>query len=158
MDNDFNLLEISTEKMHVDFPYTPGFLSYTELPPAMKAVQGLSEYDVLMVNGHGLAHPRGFGLASHLGLKLDKPTIGVAKRLLVGKPLKKEARTTKIMFEDKVVGIKIISPTKSPIYVSIGHMITLESCVEIVKDFFLDHTLPEPLTAAHRYSRESKNN
>jgi deoxyribonuclease V len=115
----------------------------------LKALQGLSGYDVLMVNGHGLAHPRGFGLASHIGVETGKPTIGVARRLLCGEPDDPDAEETPIRHGGKVIGAKMTSPTGSPVYVSVGHMITLEACVELVDACFLDHSLPEPLMAAH---------
>lgn len=152
MDESLDVLEVSTAETRVEFPYVPGFFSYRELRPAMKALHGLSGYDVLMVNGHGLAHPRGFGLASHIGVELKKPTIGVARRLLCGELDDPDADETLIKYSGKVIGAKITSPTGSPVYVSVGHLITLESCVEIADAYFLDHSLPEPLMAAHRYA------
>ena len=152
MDESLDVLEVSTAETRVEFPYVPGFFSYRELRPAMKALHGLSGYDVLMVNGHGLAHPRGFGLASHIGVELKKPTIGVARRLLCGELDDPDADETLIKHSGKVIGAKITSPTGSPVYVSVGHLITLESCVEIADAYFLDHSLPEPLMAAHRYA------
>jgi len=152
MDESLDVLEVSTAETRVEFPYVPGFFSYRELRPAMKALHGLSGYDVLMVNGHGLAHPRGFGLASHIGVELKKPTIGVARRLLCGELDDPDAHETLIRHSGKVIGAKMTSPTGSPVYVSVGHLITLESCVEIADAYFLDHSLPEPLMAAHRYA------
>lgn len=152
MDEGLEVVEVSTAETRVEFPYVPGFFSYRELRPAMKAIQGLSDYDVLMVNGHGLAHPRGFGLASHIGVEINKPTMGVARRLLCGVLDDPDAEETPIRHGGKVIGAKMASPTGSPVYVSVGHLITLESCVEIVDAYFLDHSLPEPLAAAHRYA------
>lgn len=152
MDESLDVLEVSTAETRVEFPYVPGFFSYRELRPAMKALHGLSDYDVLMVNGHGLAHPRGFGLASHNGVELKRPTIVVARRLLCGELDDPDADETLIKYSGKVIGAKMTSPTGSPVYVSVGHLITLGSCVEIVDAYFLDHSLPEPLAAAHRYS------
>jgi deoxyribonuclease V len=152
MDESLDVLEVSTAETRVEFPYVPGFFSYRELRPAMKALHGLSGYDVLMVNGHGLAHPRGFGLASHIGVELKKPTIGVARKLLCGELDDPDADETPIRHSGKVIGAKMTSPPGSPVYVSVGHLITLESCVEIADAYFLDHSLPEPLMAAHRYA------
>jgi deoxyribonuclease V len=152
MDESLEVLELSTAETRVEFPYVPGFFSYRELRPAVNALQGLSGYDVLMVNGHGLAHPRGFGLASQIGVELKKPTIGVARRLLCGELEDPGADETLIKHGGKVIGAKMTSPTGSPVYVSVGHLITLGSCVEIVDAYFLDHSLPEPLAAAHSYS------
>ena len=154
MDENLGVLEVSTGMMHVEFPYVPGLFSYRELRPALKALNGLSRYDVLMVNGHGLAHPRGFGLASHIGIEIKKPTIGVAKRLLYGELDDPNADETFITKNDKVIGVKMTAPTESPVYISVGHLITLKSCVDIVGAYFLDHSLPEPLAAAHRYAND----
>jgi deoxyribonuclease V len=152
MDECLDVVEVSTAETRVEFPYVPGFFSYRELRPALKALRGLSDYDVLMVNGHGLAHPRGFGLASHVGVETNKPTIGVARRLLCGEPDDLDAEETLIRHGGKVIGAKMASPTGSPIYVSVGHLITLEACVELVDACFLDHSLPEPLASAHIYA------
>ncbi len=149
MDECLDVVEVSTAETRVEFPYVPGFFSYRELRPALKALQGLSGYDVLMVNGHGLAHPRGFGLASHIGIETNKPTIGIARRLLCGELDDHDAEETPIRQRGKVIGVKMNSPTGSPIYVSVGHMITLGACLELVDAFFRDHSLPEPLMAAH---------
>lgn len=152
MDESLDVLEVSTAETRVDFPYVPGFFSYRELRPAMKALQGLSDYDVLMVNGHGLAHLRGFGLASHIGVETNKPTIGVARRLLCGELDDPDAEETPIRHNGEVIGAKMTSPTGSPVYVSVGHLITLEACIEIADACFLDHSLPEPLMAAHMHA------
>ena len=152
MDVSLDVIEVSTAETRVEFPYVPGFFSYRELRPALKALQGLSGYDVLMVNGHGLAHPRAFGLASHIGVKTGKPTMGVARRLLFGELDDPDADETLIKHGGKVIGVKMTSPTGSPVYVSVGHLITLEACVELVDACFLDHSLPEPLMAAHMHA------
>ncbi len=152
MDECLEVIEVSTAETLVEFPYVSGFFSYRELRPALKALQGLSHYDVLMVNGHGLAHPRGFGLASHIGVETNKPTMGVARRLLCGELDDPDAEETPIKHSGKVIGVKMTSPTGSPVYVSVGHLITLEACVELVDACFLDHSLPEPLMAAHMYA------
>ncbi len=152
MDDSLDVLEVSTAETRVDFPYVPGFFSYRELRPALKALQGLSGYDVLMVNGHGLAHPRGFGLASHVGVETKKPTIGVARKLLCGELDDPDAEETPIRHGGKVIGVKMTSPTGSPVYVSVGHLITLGACVELVDTCFRDHSLPEPLMAAHMHA------
>lgn len=154
MDMCLDVLEVSTAETRVTFPYVPGFFSYRELRPALKALGGLSGYDVLMVNGHGLAHPRGFGLASHVGVETRRPTIGVARRLLCGELDDPDAEETPIRYGGRVIGAKMTSPTGSPVYVSVGHLITLDACVELVDAYMLDHSLPEPLAAAHTYARD----
>jgi len=153
LDEELGLVETAGAQCIAEFPYIPGFLSYRELKPARLAVEKLTEYDVLMVNGHGLAHPRGLGLASHLGLTLGKPTVGVARRLLVGTLADPDSEETHVTLNGKVIGARLLSPTGGPMYVSVGHMISLEAAVELVMDYTLEGRLPEPLRLAHEAAR-----
>jgi deoxyribonuclease V len=153
LDEELELVETVGAQCVVDFPYVPGFLSYRELKPARMAVDKLAGYDVLMVNGHGLAHSRGFGLASHLGLALGKPTIGVARRLLVGTPVDSAADETKVLYNGRVIGARLRSPSGGHVYVSVGHMISLDTAVGLVSEYTLDGRLPEPLRVAHEAAR-----
>jgi len=153
LDEDLGLVETAGAQCVTEFPYVPGFLSYRELKPAKLAVEKLREYDALMVNGHGLAHPRGFGLASHLGLTLRKPTLGVARRLLVGELADPDSDQTHVTLGGKVIGVRLVSPTGAPVYVSVGHMISLDAAVALVQDYTLDGRLPEPLRLAHEAAR-----
>ena len=113
------------------FPYIPGFLSYREAPAIIEAFNKLeNKPDVLLVDGHGIAHPRKIGLASHVGLLLDIPTIGIAKNLLCG-----EINEDNIIIGEKVVGFKLITKEHaSPLFVSPGHKMGLKSSLEIIKD------------------------
>ncbi len=153
LDKEMELIQSSKAQTIVQFPYISGYLSYRELEPALRAVKQLKDYDVLMVNGHGLAHPRGFGLASHLGIQLDKPTLGVAKRLMVGEPLDSEAKETLIVYKNKIIGAKLQSPLYAPVYVSIGHLLSLDTCIQVVKEYTTEGRLPEPLRLAHQIAR-----
>jgi deoxyribonuclease V len=153
LDEELSLVETANAQCVAEFPYVPGFLSYRELKPARLAVERLTDYDVLMVNGHGLAHPRGFGLASHLGLTLCRPTLGVARRLLVGELVDPEADQTHVTLNGKIIGARLVSPTGAPVYVSVGHMISLDTAVELVQDYTLEGRLPEPLRLAHEAAR-----
>jgi len=105
------------------------------------------------VNGHGVAHPRGCGLASCVGLELDMPTIGVAGRWLVGDFGAEKDGWTPIMLEEKVVSARISRQGRSPIFVSTGHRISLETSIEIVRKMTLEGRLPEPLRLAHQEAR-----
>jgi deoxyribonuclease V len=154
IDKNMRLLEKSSLKTVVEFPYISSYLSYRELKPARKVVEKLGPFDVLFVNGHGLAHPRGFGLASHLGLVIGKPTIGVARKLLVGKPKFPKKESTPIIFENKIVGYKWKSPSGSSIYVSIGNLVTLEEAIRLTKKYTIKGPLPEPLRLAHIFANE----
>ena len=154
IDKNLNLLEKSCVKTIVEFPYISSYLSYRELEPAKKAIEKLGYFDVMFVNGHGLAHPRGFGLASHLGLIIGKPTIGVARKLLVGKPKNPKKESTQIIFENKIVGYKWKSPSGSSIYVSIGNLVTLEEAIRLTEKYTRKGPLPEPLRLAHILANE----
>jgi deoxyribonuclease V len=150
-------LEVIEEKFAVQrarFPYISAFRAYRELPVMMECWEKIENVpDVIIVNGHGISHPYRFGLASHFGISINKPVIGVASSLLCG-----EIKEGKIYFEGKVVGEEVVTKKGSnPIYVSPGHMISLNTSVEIVKKLLREpHKLPEPLDAAHRHANKVK--
>jgi deoxyribonuclease V len=153
LNEELELIESSCAQTFVSFPYVSGYLSYRELKPAMAAITKLRYFDVLMVNGHGLAHPRGYGLASQIGVELGRPTIGVARRLMVGQPQDPEAEETPIIYRGRIIGAKITSPNGAPVYISIGHKMTLDTCIRLVKDYTVGGRLPEPLKLAHSLSK-----
>lgn len=153
VNEELELIESSCAQTLVSFPYVSGYLSYRESKPAIAAIKKLSYFDVLMVNGHGLAHPRGYGLASQMGVELKKPTIGVARRLMIGEPQDPKALETPIIYRGRTIGAKITSPHGAPVYVSVGHMITLDTSIRLVKEYTLEGRLPEPLKLAHGLSR-----
>ena len=153
MDGGLDVREISFEAARIRFPYIPGYLMFREAPVIVRAAEKTSRFDVLIVNGHGVAHPRGCGLASCVGLELDMPTIGVAGRRLVGSLGPKKDGWTPIILEEKVVGARISRQSRSPIFVSTGHRISLETSVEIVRRMTLEGHLPEPLRLAHLEAR-----
>jgi deoxyribonuclease V len=134
-------------------PYIPGFLSYRESPAAVEAFNQLeNKPDILIVDAHGIAHPRALGMASHLGLLLDVPTIGVSRKLMVGK----SQENGKIIYNEKIVAQEVITREHArPLYVSIGHRVSLKTAVETVKKTTIQpHKLPEPLHLAHRYANK----
>jgi deoxyribonuclease V len=140
------ILEQTTITAPTTFPYIPGYLTYRELP-LIQAVahQWIHPPDVLMIDGNGILHPRGCGLASHAGLTLDLPTIGVAKNLLLG-----TLQNNRIMVNGIPLGITLRSSphAKKPLYLSPGHRISLETCKTVVQHCC--HTKhPEPLKQAH---------
>jgi len=135
-----------------EMPYIPGFLAFREGPAILQTYYDL-EYDpdVLMVDGHGIAHPLRAGLASYVGVELAKPCIGIAKSLLVG-----EIVDDKVMIGTEVRGrlVKTKEHAK-PVIVSPGHMISVDTAVEIVKKCIVQpHKLPEPLHQAHRHAEK----
>lgn len=151
------LLESRIATCEVKFPYIPTLLSFREIPSTVACIKKLKlQPDVLLADGQGIAHPYGCGFASHLGLAIGKPTIGVAKSRLIGKP-------TEIAGEDFLVQkgqiISAVVTTKEgakPVYVSVGHLISLGTAVKIVKHCARNSRIPEPLLHAHRIASEEK--
>jgi len=137
-------------------PYIPTLLSFREIPPAMAAIQKLKlQPDVFLVDAQGLAHPYRCGFASHLGLAIGKPTIGAAKSRLIGTPTEKDGRTL-LVDKGEVVGeVVTTKPGAKPIYVSIGHMVSLDTAVKIVKHCSKGR-IPEPLLQAHKSATKQR--
>ena len=137
-------------------PYIPTLLSFREIPPAMAAIKLLSRQpDLFLVDAQGLAHPYRCGFASHLGLALRKPTIGVAKSRLIGVPVKRNGETL-LLDKGEVVGAVVTTKQGAkPIYVSIGHMVSLETAVKIAKHCAKGR-IPEPTLQAHKAATQEK--
>ena len=139
----------------VQFPYIPGLLSFREVPIVLRALKQLKTIpDVVLVDGHGRAHPRRIGIASHLGVLLDMPTIGCAKSILCGNadaPAEQVGAWSPLM--DGVERIGAVVRTRvgtKPIYVSIGHRVGLERAIDIVLKCCTRYRLPETTRYAHR--------
>jgi len=158
---ELKVVESITVKGNVDFPYLPGLLSFREVPLTLKACEGLkSEPDLMMVDGQGIAHPRRMGLASHIGLFLDLPTIGCAKSHLYGKyqePGLECGESSKIIGDDgEVIGAVVRTKTGvKPLFVSTGHKIDLSDSVFWVLKCCQGYRLPEPTRLAHLVSKEN---
>ncbi|HIP92998.1 MAG TPA: endonuclease V [Desulfurobacteriaceae bacterium] len=142
----------------VNVPYIPGFLAFREAPLILSAYKKLKiKPDVLIVDGHGIAHPRKMGIAAHIGAILNIPTIGCAKKLLYGKydDLKVDAGEYVPLYDPKtneILGYVLRSRKKvSPIFVSPGNYLTSETALEIVKNCLKGYRLPEPTRLAHLY-------
>jgi deoxyribonuclease V len=149
MNRDLEIVDSASTAVDTRFPYIPGYLSFREAPGLLSAVSKVSGFDVLMVNGHGVAHPRRCGLASWVGIEINKPTIDVAKRLLVGEVGKIRGVLTPLIFGGLTVGAEVKRSEGAPIYVSVDHRIDLESAVRITWETWHRGRLPEPLRAAH---------
>lgn len=151
--NNLKLLDDESFTMETKVPYILGCLFYREGPAAVEAFHKLKRKpDVLLVDAHGVLHPRKIGMASQLGLVLNIPTIGVAKNLLVG-----EVRDNgDIFILGKKCGKKVITKEgANPLYVSPGYRVSLKTAVEIVKKCMREpHKLPEPLFLAHKIARK----
>lgn len=141
------------------FPYVPGLLSFREGPILLAAFARLqTEPDVILIDGHGRAHPRLFGIACHIGILFDKPTIGCAKSVLVGEhsePGERAGATTSLMFRDERVGVVLRTRhSVKPIYVTAGHRVSLDSAVELVKSCLDGFRIPKPTREADHYVRD----
>ena len=138
----------------VSFPYVPGLLSFRESPVALAAFEALAERpDLLIVDGHGLAHPRRFGIACHLGLLLDLPTIGCAKSILVGRaeePGPRPGDWTPLVDRGETIGAVLRTRAGvKPVYVSVGHRVSLPTAIDLVLRCGRGYRLPEPTRLAH---------
>ena len=149
-----SLVEVQGFEAPLRFPYVPGLLSFREIPPVVGALEKVETgVDALILDAQGLAHPRRMGLASHLGLFLDVPTVGCAKSRLVGsfeEPGMEKGSATDLVHRGEVVG-KVLRTREgvSPVYVSVGSGIDLRSSVELVLACCTRYRLPESTRQAH---------
>ncbi len=148
------VVEIASERQDARFPYVPGYLSFRELPAVLDAWRKLARPpDLVICDGHGRAHPRRFGLACHLGVLLDVPSIGCAKSRLCGsyrEPGQRRGAATRLLDGPEVIGRVLRTSTGTkPIFASVGHRVSLETAVRQLLRFAPRHRLPEPIRAAH---------
>ena len=150
------LIEIEHHTAHTpcSFPYVPGLFAFRELPVLLESLKQLTQTpDVVLVDGHGIAHPRRAGLACHLGVTAGIPTIGCAKNPLGGEwkmPAEERGAWTEVRMNGEVVGAAFRSRLGSPpVFISPGHMIDLPGTIELVSRLLGDRRLPEPLAQAH---------
>jgi deoxyribonuclease V len=151
---DLEVLETVTAVMPTPFPYVPGLLSFREGPVLVEAFCKLRrEPDVFIFDGMGRAHPRRIGVASHMGLWLQKPTIGCGKTHLVGSfapPAPERGSDSPLVDRDEVIGVALRTKDRvKPVYISPGHLIDLESAVALTLQCTTRYRLPEPIRAAH---------
>lgn len=156
-------MEVKEEVSHsaaTEYPYVPTFLSFREGPAIMSAFGKLKlKPDILMVDGCGINHPRRAGLATHVGVALDIPTIGVTKHILCGEGKEPEelGGVSPLVFQGCQVGWLIKSCIRCrPIVVAPGHRISMEGALKITMDMLKGHKLPEPCLLAHRYVNRLK--
>jgi deoxyribonuclease V len=145
-------------EVKVRFPYIPSFLAFRELEPMLEALAGM-DASLLMVGAHGFSHPRRAGLASHLGVILDKPTVGVAKSLLCGEakqPAEKKGSVEWVVDGGEIIGAAVrVVEGKRPVYVSVGHKVSLETAIRIVLETTINGPLPEPIVHAHKLATKA---
>jgi deoxyribonuclease V len=148
-------VETATAQQETRFPYIPGLLSFREAPVYLEAVARLTRQpDLFMIDGQGVAHPRRLGLASHLGLFFDKPTIGCAKSRLIGKyeePNAEKGAWTPLRDGEETIGAVVRTRSRvKPVFVSVGHKCTLEDAIRITLACAIRYRIPEPTRLAHQ--------
>ena len=149
-----SVVEVRGFEAPLEFPYVPGLLAFREIPPVVGALRQVeTAVDAVILDAQGLAHPRRMGLASHIGLFLDVPTVGCAKSVLVGKfedPGVEKGSVTDLVHRGEVVGMVVRTRTGvSPVYVSVGNQIDLGSATALVLACCTKYRLPEPTRQAH---------
>ncbi|MCP5195565.1 MAG: deoxyribonuclease V [Gammaproteobacteria bacterium] len=152
---ELDLLETAIVRRPTEFPYVPGLLSFRELPAVLEALEQLrTSPDLLLCDGQGIAHPRRLGIASHLGLLVDIPSIGVAKTRLCGtheEPPNQRGAWTPLHAAKEMIGVVLRTrPGVKPLYISSGHRVSLETAIRYVMACCTRYRLPETTRHAHR--------
>ena len=158
---ELELVESSEAILPIQFPYVPGLLSFRETPVAIKALEKLGNApDLILCDGQGIAHPRRFGIACHIGLITNIPSVGVAKSLLVGKyGALGETRGSiaPLIHRNEQVGVVLRTKDKiQPVYVSVGHKISIETAVDYVLQCTPKYRLPETTRLADKMASYRK--
>jgi deoxyribonuclease V len=146
----FEVVDQAVHSMHITFPYMPGLFSFRELPPLLEAWKKLKiQPDLVVCDAHGIAHPQGVGMATHLGVTLDVPSIGCAKKRLIGYydpaalgPARGSTQALRV--NDEVIGMVLRTQDNiRPLFVSIGHKVSLDTAVSWVLRLCPEYRLPE---------------
>lgn len=150
-----NVVEQVAVRAAAKFPYVPGLLSFREAPAVLDAFAKLRDRpDVALFDGQGIAHPRRFGLACHLGVLLDLPSVGCAKSRLIGtyvEPSPERGSWTDLVHGDEAIGAVLRTRDNvSPLYISIGHLASLQTSIDLVLRCCTRYRLPEPTRLAHQ--------
>ncbi len=158
---ELELIESAEAIMPIQFPYVPSLLSFRETPVAIKALEKLENSpDLILCDGQGIAHPRGFGIACHIGIIADVPTIGVAKSVLVGKFEnlgEKRGSFAPMIYRKQEVGAAVRTRDNvQPVYVSLGHRISLETAIKYVLACAPKYRLPETTRLADKLASYRK--
>jgi len=154
---DLKLIACSLVKDETPFPYIPGLLAFREMPGLLKAWQQLNvKPGVLILDGHGIAHPRRMGIATHFGIEVDHPAMGCAKNVLTGsygELGEKKGATADLMDEGERVGMALRSRSRvNPVFISPGHRISFEDTYEVAMQCLDRYKLPETTRAAHQWA------
>lgn len=158
---ELEIIEKVSRVVDETFPYIPGLLSFREGPAILKTLKDLKYTpDLLVFDGHGIAHPRGVGIASHIGVLLNMPTMGIAKKKLFGdyaEPETEAGRFSNLYHpeDNSVIGAVLRTKKKvKPVFVSVGHKITLDKAIELCNTFHRGYRIPEPTRQAHLFVTE----
>lgn len=147
--------EVVSARTKVSFPYIPTYLTFREAPVVEQLVRKSGCKPLLVHDGNGIIHPLGFGVASHIGVMLDLPTIGVAKKLLCGS-VSGGGKFKDVELRERVLGYAVTGTRwSSPVYVSPGHRISVKSSIELLKPYW-QHRLPDPVRIAHIEAEKSR--
>ncbi|MCJ7777494.1 MAG: deoxyribonuclease V [Sedimentisphaerales bacterium] len=151
----FEPIEMENATQKLTFPYIPGLLSFRESPACIAAVEKLKhEPDAFIIDGQGIAHPRRFGLACHLGLFFDKPTVGCAKSRLTGsfeEPALEKGSYSPLKDGRDIIGAVVRTHTNvEPVFVSVGNKCSLKDAIEITLNCTTKYRIPEPTRLAHQ--------
>jgi deoxyribonuclease V len=157
---DLQVKETAIAKRPTSFPYIPGFLSFREIPAVLDALEKVSIIpDLILCDGQGIAHPRRFGIACHLGVLIDIPTIGVAKSLLIGKHEElpeSQGSWQPLIHQGETIGAVLRTrDSVKPVYVSSGHRVSLSTAIDYVLRCTSKYRLPETTRIADRLSKST---
>jgi deoxyribonuclease V len=152
---ELQLCDQAIARRPTSFPYIPGFLSFREVPAVLDALEQVKTIpDLLLCDGQGMAHPRRFGIACHIGLLTNTPAIGVGKSRLVGtheEPLDERGAWVPLTHKGDLIGVVLRTrPKTKPLYISVGHRISLESAIAYVMGCTTKYRLPETTRHAHK--------
>jgi deoxyribonuclease V len=151
---DLKPLAYSLVKSETRFPYVPGYLAFREVPALVQVWEQMEQKpDVLVVDGHGIAHPRRLGIAAHFGTVTGQTSMGCAKKLLFGKyiePNSKKGSYSAIMDKNEQIGFVVRSKDNvAPVFVSPGHLMGMTNCLDIIQKCLGKYRIPEPTRLAH---------
>lgn len=155
-----SVVEESTAEVPIDLPYIPGLLSFREAPACLQALAKLQRVpDLLLIDGHGRAHPRRCGVGCHIGVQVGIPTVGVAKSRLTGhyeEPGNEKGETSELRYKNELIGRVVRTRTGvKPVFVSVGNLITLDEAVDWTLRTATRYRLPEPSHRAHQLAGEA---
>ncbi|MEN7547329.1 deoxyribonuclease V [Rapidithrix thailandica] len=158
---EMEIIEKQTAVATMHFPYVPGLLSFREIPPIAEAWKKIkTRPDVMVLDGHGMAHPRRMGIASHFGIVFQIPTIGCAKKVLTGSfdmPENQKGDTSPLMDKEEQIGTVLrTKPNVKPVFISPGHLMDFKSAIDIIKPCIKGYRIPEPTRQAHLLVNEAR--